>query len=127
MQRRKFIQWSSLISSFSFFPTKRENIVDSASDRAYWVNLLDKISAPILKNMSKGELRKNMTIAFSPTWDKRPSEVAYMEAFGRMLIGIGPFLALPDDESSWAAREETNIRRRMKAQALASLSHAANP
>lgn len=127
MQRRKFIQWSSLISSFPFFPIKRENIVDEVSDRAYWVNLLDKISTPILKNMSKGELRKNMAIAFSPTWDKRPSEVAYMEAFGRMLIGIGPFLALPDDASSQAAKEETKIRRRMKEQALASLSHAANP
>jgi hypothetical protein len=97
------------------------------SDRAYWVYLLDKIAAPILKNMSKGELRKKMIIAYSPTWDHRASDVAYMEAFGRLLIGIGPFLALPDDVSSATAREETNIRKRMKEQTLASLMHAADP
>jgi len=127
MQRRKFIQWSSLVSSLSFFSAKAETQAIPQNDRAYWVNLLDKIAAPILKNMSKGELRKNMIIAYSPTWDHRASDVAYMEAFGRLLIGIGPFLALPDDVSSATAREETNIRKRMKEQTLASLAHAANP
>ena len=29
-------------------------------DRMYWVQLLDKMASPILSNMSKGELRKNM-------------------------------------------------------------------
>jgi hypothetical protein len=75
MQRRKFIQWSPLISSVSFLPTKK---ISASNDRSYWVNLIDKIAAPILKNMSKGELRKNMLITYSPTWDKRPSDVAYI-------------------------------------------------
>ena len=62
MQRRKFIQWSSLFSSLSFISAKAENKAVVQNDRSYWVNLLDKIAAPILRNMSKGELRKNMII-----------------------------------------------------------------
>lgn len=49
--------------------------------------------------MSKGELQKNMNLELSPTWDGRDKRVAYMEAFGRLMAGISPWLALPDDES----------------------------
>ncbi|MDU0809191.1 DUF2264 domain-containing protein [Aquirufa regiilacus] len=127
MERRNFLQKSVLLSFLPWVKGNRQEKGIASSDRTYWVHIMDKIAAPILKNMSKGELRKNMIIAYSPTWDHRASDVAYMEAFGRLLIGIGPFLALPDDVSSAAAREETNIRKRMKEQTLAALRHAADP
>ena len=132
MKRRNFIQWSSLLGFAGLFPAKNAvaNQVDifekqdrsKQSDRAYWVAVLDKIASPVLSNMSKGELRKNMRVEYSPTWDGRNNQVAYMEAFGRLIAGLTPFLALPDDETA-----ESKVRERLRLQTLQSLAHAVNP
>ena len=91
-------------------------------DRTYWVDLLYKISAPILDNMSKGELKKNMPVEFSPAWDNRNSNVAYMEAFGRLMAGIAPWLNLPDDDTP-----EGKQRKQIREWALLSYANAVNP
>jgi hypothetical protein len=93
-----------------------------AEDRKYWVSLLDKISTPVLSNMCKGELHKNMPIEFSPIWDGRDKEVAYLECFGRLVAGIAPFLTLPID-----ATPEGKIRERILRQTQQSLVHGFNP
>ena len=41
------------------------------NDRQQWVELCYRIAAPVLENMSKGELQKNMQLELSPTWDGR--------------------------------------------------------
>ncbi|MDE7408170.1 MAG: glycoside hydrolase family 127 protein, partial [Muribaculaceae bacterium] len=38
-------------------------------DRAYWVDMACKLAYPVLSNMSRGELQKNMQVEVSPTWD----------------------------------------------------------
>ena len=138
MQRRNFLKWSSLLSTFGIIPAHHVLASDRIAnhtnvpmtgeqDRAYWVSLLDKMASPLLSNMSNETLKLNMKMAFSPTWDNRNVQVAYMEAFGRLIVGIAPFLALPDDDSSKAARVETEIRKRLRAQTLQSLTNAVNP
>lgn len=128
MQRRKFIKWSSILSMAGIVPAKNALAHTAAeqqgnkNDRSYWVHLLDKMAAPVLSNMSRGELRKNMTVEVSPQWDGRKKEVAYMEALGRLIAGIAPFLALPDDET-----EEGLIRKRLLLQTQQSLTHAVDP
>ena len=137
MERRNFIKWSSLLSALGFVPssntlaatniTSHQKESTGAQDRAYWVGLLDKIASPVLANMSKGELRLNMKLATSPTWDNRNTQVAYMEAFGRLLVGIAPFLDLPDDLSTDESKKETAVRNRLKKQSLQSLDNAVDP
>lgn len=134
MKRRNFIQLSSILSFVGLAPAiTSATVVDTkaideafettgAKDRMYWVQLLDKIASPILSNMSKGELRKNMPMDYSPTWDNRNKEVAYMEAIGRLIVGIAPFVSLPDDDT-----EEGRIRKKMRNQIHASLTHAVDP
>lgn len=132
MQRRKFIKWSSLLGFTGLVPAKNllanSNAIfdgkkfSDKNDRAYWVALLDKIATPVLRNMSKGELRKNMQMEFSPTWDGRNKEVGYMEAFGRLIAGLAPFLALPDDVTT-----ESKIRERLLMQTKQSLANAVDP
>lgn len=132
MQRRNFLKWSSLLGIAGLVPATNtlanaNDIFDDKkfgkkNDRAYWVALLDKIASPVLSNMSKGELRKNMLMEYSPTWDGRNKEVGYMEAFGRLIAGIAPFLTLPDDASP-----ESKIRERLRLQTQQSLAHAVNP
>lgn len=131
MERRNFLKWSSMLGLAGLIPAKNviadNNLVSEDDnkrddDRTYWVNLLDKISSPVLSNMSKGELHKNMLMELSPIWDGRNKEVGYLEAFGRLLSGIAPFLEMTDDNSA-----ESKIRRRLRLQAQQSIHHAVNP
>lgn len=69
------------------------------SDRDKWVEACYDISAPVLERMSRGELKKNMKLELSPTYGDRDTSVAYLEAFGRLMCGISPWLALPDDNT----------------------------
>ena len=96
---------------------------DINADRRYWVDMLYRISAPILENMSKGELKKNMDVELSPTWLKgRSTNVTYLEAFGRLMDGIAPWLALPDDNT-----EEGKLRKKVRDWALKSYKNAVDP
>jgi hypothetical protein len=92
------------------------------NDRKYWTDLLYKISEPVLSNMSKGELSKNMQLELSPTWDGRDQRVSYMEAFGRLMDGLAPWLSLPDD-----AMEEGKQRKQLREWALKSYANAVDP
>ena len=92
------------------------------SDREYWCSLAYKMAQPVLENMSKGELQKNMQLEVSPSWDGRNKKVAYMECFGRLMAGISPWLALPDDGS-----QEGTERRKLRDWALDSYKNAVDP
>jgi hypothetical protein len=127
MERRNFIKLSSLVGLgglLSPIPTPAEPSVaglDAAKvqdDRAYWVELLDKIATPVLSNLSRGMLVKNMPMQFSPIWDNRDKRVGYMEAFGRLISGLAPFISLKDDSGS-----EGKIRSRLREQTLLSLKN----
>lgn len=91
-------------------------------DRTYWVKLLCQMATPVLSNMAEGKLQQNMHLEVSPTWDGRPKKVAYMEAFGRLMAGIAPWLALPDDET-----DEGKMRKQMREWALKSYKNAVDP
>lgn len=95
---------------------------EQTSDRTYWADLLYKISEPVLSNMSKGELVKNMQVEVSPTWDGKRTRVIYMEAFGRLMYGLAPWLTLPDDNTP-----EGLQRKQLREWALKSYAHAVNP
>lgn len=92
------------------------------TDREKWVELCYKIAAPVLENMSKGELQKNMEVELSPNWDGRDTRVTYMEAFGRLMAGITPWLALPADDTS-----EGKMRAQLHDWALKAYAHAVDP
>lgn len=96
---------------------------EPANDRQVWAEMCYKIARPVLENMSKGELQKNMQMEFSPTWDGRDKRVAYMETFGRLMAGITPWLALPDEEGT----EEGRMRKQLREWALLSYKNAVDP
>jgi hypothetical protein len=93
-----------------------------ASDREYWTDLAYRMSVPVLEPLSRGELRATWTVEYSPTWDGRSKDVAYLEAFGRLMAGIAPWLALPDDDTP-----EGRQRKQLREWALAGCRHAVDP
>ena len=106
----------------NIFSQNKNDGQKQVNDRTYWVDLLYKISEPVLSNMSKGELKKNMVVEYSPTWDGRNKNVAYMEAFGRLIAGVAPWLNLPDDNTS-----EGKQRKQIREWALLSYANAVDP
>ena len=92
------------------------------SDRQYWCSLAYKMAQPVLENMAKGELQKNMQTEFSPSFDNRNRKVLYMECFGRLMAGVAPWLTLPDDDAA-----EGKQRKQLREWALASYKNAVDP
>lgn len=92
------------------------------SDREYWTSQAYKMAQPVLENMAQGKLQQNMLTEFSPSFDNRNRKVVYMETFGRLMAGIAPWLALPDD-----ATAESRQRKQLREWALTSYRNAVDP
>ncbi|MEL1252266.1 DUF2264 domain-containing protein [Flavobacterium sp. DGU38] len=67
--------------------------------REFFVASLIKIGDPVLDALSKNQLKTLMPVEKSPgAWDER-THVTYLEAFGRTLSGMAPWLELGPDET----------------------------
>jgi hypothetical protein len=110
-----------LVVCFPGISQKKKN-QEPESDRKYWTDLLYRMATPVLSNISKGELVKNMPIEVGPTWDGRRKRVAYMEAFGRLMSGLAPWLTLPDDDTPEGVQ-----RKQLREWALMGYAQAVNP
>ncbi|SEN76731.1 hypothetical protein SAMN05216436_12171 [bacterium A37T11] len=65
-------------------------------ERAYLVKTLTHIADPVLESLSRNELKKRMPVE-AKTDDRR--NFTYLEAFGRLLAGMAPWLELGPDPS----------------------------
>jgi hypothetical protein len=92
------------------------------NDRSYWCQQAWQMAQPVLENMAEGKLQQNMQTEFSPSFDNRNRKVVYMETFGRLMAGIAPWLALPDDDTA-----EGRQRAQLRQWALKSYKNAVDP
>lgn len=99
-------------------------VVFGQNDRKVWLNYLDKLARPILSNMAQDKLKENMPVILSPTIDNKESrsQVAHLEAFGRIMCGIAPWLNLEGGN-----KEEVALRNQYRQWALKSLANSVNP
>lgn len=102
-----------------------QQLTTGAEDRAKWVEWLWKISYPVVHNLAENTLRKNMPVEWS-TGEKNPErwyrEVTHLEAVGRTLAGLAPWLALPDDDT-----QEGKLRKQMREEVLRGLRNGVDP
>lgn len=95
--------------------------------RSQWVDFATRLAMPVLRPMAEGRLHEEFckakgSLELSPSWDGRNVEVAYMEAFARLMTGLAPWLALPYDDS-----QESALRAEIRALALKAYANAVNP
>lgn len=64
--------------------------------RSFWISTMDRIAAPVLTSLSRGTLRKDMPVEAAAWQEEGRREVTYLEAFGRTMTGIAPWLALKE-------------------------------
>ena len=93
-----------------------------AQDRALWVKYLWKISYPVIHNLAENTLVKNMPVEFRSGNPQHYKEITYLEAVGRTLAGVAPWLELPDDDT-----EEGKLRKQMRTEVLKGLKNAVDP
>lgn len=93
-----------------------------AKERAEMVALLVKIADPVLTNLANDELKMNMPVekAINPYGGRE--QVTYLEALGRTLAGMAPWLELGPDKS-----EEGQLRKKYIELAVKGIANATNP
>jgi hypothetical protein len=67
-------------------------------DRAVWVGHLRRLADPVLKNLAAGTLKVRMPVEQAAGANRR--NVTHLEALGRLLAGIAPWLELREDGSA---------------------------
>lgn len=102
--------------------SKKNVLPTGMDDRLYWANLLYKISYPVIHNLAEGTLKKNMPLEIAPNYFLKAEKVTYMEAIGRTMAGVAPWLALPDDETT-----EGSLRKQLRADLLRGLPRCVDP
>lgn len=85
--------------------------------RKYWLDTMLKIASPVIEALAEGRLAKDMPIDRE---DRR--SVTYLEAFGRTLEGIAPWL-----ESELPEGEEKKLQAKYRELTVRAMDLATNP
>lgn len=96
-----------------------------AEDRATWLGYLEKVSEPVLHALSERKLRATMPIMAAPGLAAERAVGSPLEAFGRLLAGLAPWLEL--EPSAQESQQETALRSRYRKWALAAITSAVDP
>lgn len=91
-----------------------------ANDRKEWLNALLTIVSPVLDALEKGELKKTMPLSFH----EERAEFAPLEAFGRSMTGLAPWL---EADSRGLDEEERALQKEYREKALRCIEMATNP
>lgn len=127
--RRRFFRDLGIAGTFLVLPgmnaapvVAKDDFSGTGNDRAYWLEMLERVAGPVLSNLAAGKLRERMPVE-CPTGDvARRRKVTHLEAIGRTLSGIAPWLELPDKTV-----EEWDLGRRFAGFARQGLAQAMDP
>src|SRR5213082_2254075 len=126
-RRRDFLKCAAALGARSVFSSPFPKLQAQAQpgtpaevkERSCWLAVLERLARPVLENLARGELKKNMPVeAANP--DRR--KYTHLEALGRLLAGIAPWLAAGGLNES-----ETKQQQRFVSWAQASLDAATDP
>jgi hypothetical protein len=93
--------------------------------REYWLSVLQRLSEPLLRVAAAGDLKSAMPIEAHPKSIGR-GEYTHLEAVGRLLAGIAPWLELDLPQDS-AERQLQQTNRQLARAAVARICHPTEP
>src|SRR5690349_3833101 len=70
---------------------------DGAAERAAWVTRATRIADPVLTHLAAGTLKQSMPVEQAEGANR--AAVTHLEALGRLLAGLAPWLALPAEDT----------------------------
>ena len=107
------------LSMFSLSAQKPKDNKDGEQQREYLVQSLVRIADPVLKALNENKLKKLMPVEEA---NSDRSQVTHLEAFGRLLSGMAPWLELGPDDT-----KEGQLRKKYIVLAQNSIHNATNP
>ena len=121
---KKYLALLCLCNMFIIAAAAQNKNDTKINDRATWLNYLDKVSRPVMLNLAEDRLKEKMPKAMSKRVDNAASraKVAYLEAFGRTLSGIAPWLNLEG-----GSKEEVALRNQYREWSLKAVKNSVDP
>ncbi len=109
MDRREFFKTAGASSALAILPGSASASGGAAApadqrapaaqgDREVWTAALRRIADPVLTNLAKGTLKARMPVE-QAAGSKRQT-VTHLEALGRLIAGIAPWIELPADDTA---------------------------
>lgn len=93
--------------------------LSTANERAFWVETMTRIAHPVLSNLAQGTLKQEMPYqSLAPNRQR----FSYLEAVGRTVCGIAPWLELGPDNTP-----EGKLRKQYIDLTVKGLSNAVDP
>ena len=103
--RRKFLKGALALGAASTVSIEAPAQTASAAggDRAYWIEVMRRVSNPVLEAVGKAQLRATMPVEAGAGLEQERRKSTHLEAFGRLLCGIAPWLESNVDDPTEAA------------------------
>lgn len=127
MERRHFFCHSALaMLAVGALPELRAAEASGAASaslsRSAWVDLLERVAEPVLSALASDRLKRSMPIEAKKGHEASRQAVTHLEALGRTLAGVAPWLA-----AKGLTPEEETRRAKMAALARRALANALDP
>ncbi len=133
MNRRHFVKRlpaaTAMGTAFLHTPTpitrddERTTTVSGNDDRRYWVNTLTKIADPVLSGLAQNTLKATMPVEVGPGANARNrAQYTHLEALGRLMAGMAPWLELGPDSSP-----EGRVRKKYIDLSLRAITNGVDP
>ena len=125
IERREFLQALAATGLAGSVATRGPAQAAGTAERAYWISVLERLADPILRNLSEQRLRERMPVEAGAGLTASRRDYTHLEAFGRLLAGIAPWLELGG--RGGAPGEEGRLQHTYRALARRALDTATNP
>jgi len=123
--RREFLKLSAAATLAGAIPGRvsaaSPTPASGSDDRAYWCEVARRLATPVLDALARRRLKAEMPVEAHPASKDRP-QFSHLEALGRLLCGLAPWLELAGDDSA-----EGKERARLAALARTAIDAATDP
>jgi hypothetical protein len=108
---------------YAHFQVTFNQMNHDSSDRAEWVELARRLATPVLSALASRKLKATMPIEVGPGGNREErANFTHLEALGRLLAGLAPWLELGADETS-----EGKLRLELRDLALSAIDAGTDP
>jgi hypothetical protein len=98
MNRREFLAATGTAGLATLAPAGGgRQAAPAGSDREIWVGVVRRLADPVLTNLAAGTLKARMPVEQASGADRK--SVTHLEALGRLVAGLAPWIELGDDGS----------------------------
>jgi len=123
--RREFLKLSAAVTLAGAIPGRTSAAAltpaSGTDDRAFWCDVARRLATPVLDALTRRQLKAEMPVEAHPSSRDRP-QFTHLEALGRLLCGLAPWLELAGDDSA-----EGMERSRFAALARTAIDAATDP